>query len=136
MFLAASRSRSWTSPQEGHFHVRSFRVRFLFTRPQVHMREDGSNLPMRIRFFPLHSHLYSNCRKNSLHATEEMPLARQWFFSIPATFKSSITMLSWFLTSFEVSLWRKSRRRLAMREGGLARGDVGRCRGLLPWALS
>jgi len=37
---------------------------------------------------------YSSWRVNSPHAASEMCLASEWFFSIPATFRSSTTMTS------------------------------------------
>ena len=114
MFPAAKTSRSCSAPHV-HSHVRSDNFSSWFIIPQtLQVRLLGSNLPIFRRFFPLHSHLYSSCLKNSLHETSEIACAKQWFFMSPAMFKSSTAILStWFsLVSRCVNLCRKSFRLL------------------------
>ena len=57
MLFAAKMSRSWFVPQAEQVHSLSNSLRLLLTIPQLHIFDDGSNLPIVKRFFPYHSHL-------------------------------------------------------------------------------
>lgn len=57
MFLAASKSLSFTAPQEGQVQIRSDNLRSRYMYPHSHILELGSNLPIRIKFTPFQSDL-------------------------------------------------------------------------------
>ena len=86
----------------------------MFFFQHVQSFDEGKNLSTIKRFFPYHLHLYSIILRNSDQEASPIDHARQWFFIIPFTFKSSIPILLWFLTTFVESFCKKSFRWLAI----------------------
>lgn len=111
MFIAAFRSRSIVRPQLSHVYVRSARESLAFTLPHFEhvllLRYQRSTTCSRA---PVLAVLYSNCRRNSPKAASLTDLARWWFFTMPATFKSSMLMSEYLRDSHVVSLCNASLR--------------------------
>lgn len=120
--IAAFKSLSNTAPQS-QVHSLSDNFNSELIAPQCrHRRDDGKNLSAVFNSDPYHSLLYPICLRNSANPTSLIACARQWFFTIPATFRSSRTItlgLSLFGLVFatidEVALCNVSRLMLAMR---------------------
>ena len=133
MFTEARMSRSLCLPHFGQIHSRSLSFNSLLTYPHIHVLELASKRPIRIRLRPYHSHLYSSCRKNSLHETDDMDFARRWFFNIPFTFKSSMIIVWFSRTIFDVTWCRKLLRWLETFSYCLARIFLARSLRLEPF---
>src|SRR2546422_11020815 len=96
MLCAALISRSCHVPQQGHTHSRTSNVSVSRTCPQSeHVFEEGYQRAILMIVRPYHVALYSSWRVNSPQPTSLMALAKQWFFSIPLTFKVS-KQITWF----------------------------------------
>src|SRR5690606_3039432 len=115
MFFAAFTSRSCTAPQS-HVHSRTFSGILAATVPQApHNFELGNQRSITTSSRPYQAHLYSSIIRSSRHDASEMARARLWFLTRLRTVRSSITTVWFSRTSRVDSLWRKSRRRSAIR---------------------
>ena len=105
MFIAAFKSRSIARPQLSQRYVRSLRESLAFTLPQPEhvllLRYQRSTTCSRA---PVRTVLHSSWRRNSPKAASLTDLARWWFFTMPATFKSSMLMSEYLRDSHVVSL--------------------------------
>ena len=107
MLFAAKTSLSCIVPQAEQVHSLSANVNLLLITPQLHILDDGSNRPIFRRFTPYHSHLYVSNSTNFDQLTSLMAWAKQWFFSIFCTAKSSIQTVWFSLTILVASLCKK-----------------------------
>src|SRR5436853_6137558 len=113
--MAAFRSRSITKPHS-HLNVRSARDIFAFIKPQLeHVFVEGKNRSTLTNLDPYQGVLYSSCRTNCDHETSAIDLAKQWFFIIACTDKSSTTMTDLVFASIVVALCRQSLRAFVIR---------------------
>src|ERR1035437_7030016 len=110
-FLAAFKSRSRTSPHSAQTYVRTDRSSLVFTAPHPEqVLLDGNHRSTTTVRPPLQTVLYSTCLRSSPNEAPETCRARQWFLTIPATCRSSMTTVPNSLARLVVSLWSPSLR--------------------------
>src|ERR1035437_1733576 len=91
-FWAAFGSRWWCAPHDSQSHSRSSSLILALIAPQQEQRFVlGKKRSATITLPPDHSALYLHSRPNSAQPLSAIAFARQWFFNIPTTFKSSST---------------------------------------------
>lgn len=95
MLLAAKISLSCVTPQDLQVQVLSDNFKSLLITPHEQVLDDGEKRPIRRIFLPYQSALYSNIVTKVDQLTSVIACAKQWFFTIPATFKSS-KQIVWF----------------------------------------
>ena len=77
MFFAALTSRSCRVPQDGHCHVRVFKLRLARTCPHAeHVLDDGYHRSITIRCRPYLAALYSSMARKAPRPQSEIALAR------------------------------------------------------------
>ncbi len=134
MLIAAFLSRYTTSPQLGHNHSLSDRVRSLLMYPQVLCSLLlGSKRPIVSTFLPRQSALYVTNWRNIPHPASLIERASLWFLTMLATAKSSSTMVSYRLVIASDALCKKSLRWLAIFSWSRATFLLAFCRFLLPF---
>src|SRR5690349_6965391 len=100
MFFAALMSRSCRVPQDGHCHVLVLRLSSASRYPHAEqVFELGYHRSITIRCLPALAALYESMRRKVPQPQSEMALARDRLRTMPATFRSSITITSWSRTS-------------------------------------
>ena len=103
-------------PHASQRYTRSDRDSLAFTAPHVeHVLLDGYHLSITRNAAPVRAVLYSSWRRNSPREASLTLRARRWFFTMPATFRSSMHTTLYVLAIMVVALLIASARTLATR---------------------
>ena len=109
MFFAALWSRSCRVPQDGHCHVRVFKLKLARRYPHAeHVLADGCHRSITMRCRPVLAALYSSMARKVPHPQSEIALASLRLRTMFFTARSSRTITLWSRTRLVEVRWRKS----------------------------
>jgi len=109
MSFAALISRSCRVPQDGHCHIRVFKLSSARTCPHdEHIFDDGNHRSITITRRPARAALYSSISRKVPHPQSEIARATLRLRTMFLTARSSRLIRSWSRTRRVLVLWRKS----------------------------